>query len=203
MSESKRLFVGLSVSDAQKENIEPIVKKLKATGDKKEIQMRWSPKANWHVTLAFLGLTAQSRIGELKDILKNFASQYSPVQIHLRNLGGFPDVLGARVLWIGVAATKKLLELQQNLEKDLVSWGYKSERGYSPHLTISRLRNQKNISDLISPWIRKDFGKGDVKEITLYESRPAGFFSTYVPLETFLLSRENTDALRELEEGSS
>ncbi len=200
---SKRIFIGLSLAAEQRVAIEPIVKKLKTTSDKREIQMRWSPKANWHVTLAFLGLTANSKVEELKNILKSFAEQQAPVGIHLRNLGGFPEILGARVLWIGVAATKKLLELQKSLEKDLVPWGYKSEQNYSPHVTIARLRNQKNISDLISPWVRKDFGNSVVKEITLFESKPAGFFSTYERIESFALSRESTDVPVALEEGSS
>lgn len=205
MSEAgKRLFIGLSLAESHKDEIEPIVKKLKTTGDKKEIQMRWAPKANWHITLAFLGLTANNKVGELKEILKKFAGTQTPLEIHLRNLGGFPEVFEARVLWIGVAASKKLMDLQKRLEVELYPWGYKGEeRAYSPHLTIARLRNQKNINDLISPWVRKDFGKMKVGEITLFESKPAGYFSRYEPMETFALSRENTGVPQEMEEDNT
>ncbi len=201
---AKRIFIGLNLSAEISKNIEPIVKKLKATADKKDIELRFSPKFNWHITLAFLGLTPLEKIVELKSLLAAFAHEQAPLEIHLRNLGGFPDVMGARVLWLGVAATKKLLSLHSDLEIHLEPWGYKGEnRSYVPHVTIARLRNQKNITDLISPWVRKDFGKSLFSQVTLFESRPAGYFSTYEPLENYQLSRESTDVLPESEEDSN
>lgn len=201
---AKRLFIGLSLSGDLKRDLEPVVKKLKATSDKKEISIRWSPKENWHLTLVFLGLTPNDKVDSLKFILSDFASTQEPVDIHLRQLGGFPEVLGARVLWAGVAASKKLLGLQTGLEAVLKPWGYGGEeRAYTPHVTLARLKNQKNITDLISPWVRKDFGKAKVNALTLFESRPAGYFSSYVPLAQFFLSRESTDALQESVEGKN
>jgi 2'-5' RNA ligase len=46
----------------------------------------------------------------------------------------------------------------------------REEGEYTPHMTFARLRNPGKSKDLLSPFVRKDFGKVDVTEVILYES---------------------------------
>ncbi len=180
---TKRIFLALSVDEALKQSLLPIVKKLRTGADAKELNIIWSPPDNWHITLIFLGDTPVEKIAEIKKVTDAFSAAQEAFPIHLRQLGGFPDEFQTRVLWAGVARSRELMNLRAGLVDSLKPIGFSDEeREFYPHLTLARLRNKKSIKDLISPWIRKDFGEVLIKEIVLYESQQFGVFSKYVPI---------------------
>lgn len=184
----KRLFVGISVPHNISTQLFEMSRKLKKSADIKDLAVMWTPKENWHLTILFLGDTSIGKAVELQALLKDFFADEQPFEISIRKLGAFPDVRGARYIWAGVAKSHSLLNLRQKLAIALEPWALKpDEHEFVPHITLGRLRNHKNITDLLSPWIRSDFGKFQVCEATLFESQQVGPHSRYIPLVRYPL----------------
>lgn len=99
------------------------------------------PKANLHMTLAFLG--ERSDVPEIAGALRLAGERCAPVTVELSEIGGFPSSGRARTLYVGVAdPTGRLAENVQillgGLAREPVRWT--SERPFVPHITICRLR---------------------------------------------------------------
>lgn len=187
-SESKRLFLGLKLEDKVGPSFHQMFRKLKTSADQKELNIKWTPLRNLHLTLKFLGDVPTDRVAVVQSVARELALQLPPVSLRFRGLGGFPDEFGARVLWLGVAHSNTLQGVQKNVEEAFVREGFSArDETFIPHITLARLRTKKNIRDLISPFVRKEFGKWDVDKIVLFESHIQGGFTQYTPLEEFEL----------------
>jgi 2'-5' RNA ligase len=179
----RRLFIGVQVDSEQQRDLQEVCRKLKISSEKKETYLRWTPPENWHVTLQFLGPVDESRIPDIEAALSRAASRCSAAEIRASGIGAFPEERRARVLYAGVARSQALLDLQSQVEAELNGLGFPGEDSdYHPHLTIARLRSAGSVSDLISPFVRKDFAKIRLHEIVLFESVQRGNFPVYIPL---------------------
>ncbi|MDZ4659981.1 MAG: RNA 2',3'-cyclic phosphodiesterase [Pseudomonadota bacterium] len=184
----KRIFIGLSIPHEVGTRLSEISRKLKKGADKKEIDVMWSPKEKWHVTLVFIGDTPVEKVTSLEILLRDFFQNERFFEVGVRKLGAFPEIQGARFIWAGVTRTDSFVTLRQRLTAALKPWGHlPTELEFTPHITLGRLRNHKNITDLLSPWIRADFGKINVNEAILYESQQIGPRTMYVPLVRYPL----------------
>lgn len=189
MSE-KRLFVGLGFSEEFKNSLEPWIKKIRKTSDRKDISLRWAPPLNYHVTLVFLGNTKEENIPNIEFKIHQVAQRHAPFQLKVRNMSGFPTLTQARVLYLGVQRSQALLDLQADLEGELLPADL-AEADYSPHLTLARLRNPKNCKDLLSPFEHIDLGKQPVLSLNLYQSVLSHGFPVYLRLSQFELAGES------------
>lgn len=178
---NKRIFAGIGFGEELGRDFAPWVKKLKKTADQKEIGLKWTPPENYHVTLFFLGETAEEEVPALAEKLEAAVAPFAGFELKLRGLGAFPSVENARVLYLDVQRSQNLLELQAAVAAAL-SGGVRDGDDYLPHLTVSRLRNPKGVRDLLSPFRHVDLGRWAVKEVVLFESIQTGPFSVYKPL---------------------
>lgn len=186
-SKLHRLFIGFPIELTS--SLSSALKKLRITAQKKEMAFNWSPTANLHVTLNFLGETEESRISELGDLISRVSEENPPFSTSLKGLGAFPDERHMRVLWAGVLKSRDLSRLQENMRSTLVSGGFPLEdRAYIPHLTLGRLRKSRSSVDLISPFVRASFGDLNITQIALFESLNQGSHPVYKILRTFNLS---------------
>ncbi len=184
----KRLFIGLSFSDKFAKDLEPWIKKIKKTADKKETDLNWTPTENFHVTLVFLGNTDEDHIPHIIEKMQVVAKKHVPFKLKLRGLDGFPSLTPARVLYLGVQRSQSILNLQSELEQ-ILQIAPEHESGYVPHLTIARLRNPKSCRDLVSPFVHIDLGKQEVSEIVLFNSVMQGNVVAYE--KVFKIGLEN------------
>jgi 2'-5' RNA ligase len=192
----KRLFLAIATHEGLDETAPQILKKLKINADQRQLDIRWTPPGNYHVTLVFLGNTEENKIEEIEKITQEVAEKIPPFPLKISDVGAFPDEFSSRVLFFGVQNSKRLRFLQSELQEKISNHGYNLDsREYSPHLTIGRLRNPHKTRDMISPFVRKQIAKIQVTEIVLYESVGAVPFPTYKPLRSFPL----TGLERELE----
>jgi 2'-5' RNA ligase len=185
----KRLFIAIATHEGLEESASAIVKKLRINADQKQLEIRWVPGNNYHVTLHFLGSTAPEKLAEIETLLTEVAMSTAPFKLKISDVGAFPDDSASRVLWFGVQNSKALRSLQGNIASRFSSSG-REEREYSPHMTIGRLRNPHRTKDLLSPFVRKTLGKILVEEIVLYESVGSVPFPVYKPLKKFRLTGE-------------
>lgn len=179
----KKLFIAIATQEGLEPSGSQIIKKLKINADQRQLDIRWVPAENYHVTLVFLGRTDESKLPDIETLMKQAAEEAAPFQLKISDVRAFPDEFSSRVLWFGVQNSKALRALQENLTLKLRDHNYPLEgRDYWPHLTIARLRNPHKTKDMTSPFTRKKIGKVSVQEIVLYESVGSAPFPVYKPL---------------------
>jgi 2'-5' RNA ligase len=151
--------------------------------------VRWVPVQNIHLTLKFLGDVAPANVDALTQMLDVEAGRVDPFDIHIGGLGSFPSLKRPHVLFVGVQAPAGLEALYRGIESACVGLGYPSEaRGFSPHLTLGRIKWDSTSSD----WqkIRRNFeelkidslGTARVDSVHLYKSELKPNGSVYTQL---------------------
>lgn len=110
--------------------------------------IRWVPARNVHLTLIFLGDVSSSGLDLIKHMMTVEAAQYRAFDMQLEGIGSYPNSRRPRVLWVGLTAPAALTYLQHALETAAARLGYEpEERGFSPHLTIGRVRQNISSAD--------------------------------------------------------
>jgi len=111
--------------------------------------VRWAPPDNIHLTLKFLGDISAPSVEALTQILRAEADAHPALDIRIGGLGSFPSLRRVRVIYIGIQAPAGLEALHRGIESACARLGYESDnaRGFSPHLTIGRVRQDVSASD--------------------------------------------------------
>ena len=176
-----RLFVGIPLAPAVMEELSAIALRLQAKDD----GLRWSAPESWHITLQFLGNTAEydcivARLRELRA---------APVALQLEGLGFFER---AGVFFAGVGLTRELEALQQRVTAATGGCGFLPEtRPYHPHITLARSKGKRvhGLRELKGRIHREPRFTGFVAEgFVLYESILGSKGSHYVMREQFRLN---------------
>jgi RNA 2',3'-cyclic 3'-phosphodiesterase len=175
-----RLFVGIPLAPAVVEELSAISVRLQSDGD----GLRWSAPESWHITLQFLGNTAE--YGCIEARLREMRS--APVAIQLEGLGFFER---AGVFFAGVGLTPELEALQQRVTAATAGCGFAPEtRPYHPHITLARSKGKgtHGLRELKGRIHREPRFTGFVAEgFVLYESILGSKGSQYVMREQFRL----------------
>lgn len=188
-----RLFIAIGAQSISSD-VQERLKKLKVNLKKKEIEHRWVPPENYHITINFLGEVEEQKLTELKSILTEVTGSFPPFELKLNGVGAYPASRSGRVIWMGVQNSITLRDLQRRCSDELTSQGWQVEdREYRPHLTLARLRSPRNVSDSISPVENQDFGKLLVSEVRIYESKLAGSFPVYTAIHSSTLRDSTVD----------
>jgi 2'-5' RNA ligase len=105
---------------------------------------------NIHVTLRFLGNISIPMVDLIHEEMRQIS--FNPFEVELKGLGVFPSSRYARVVWAGIRnGSDKLVNVFDQLEPRLRRLGFKTDRkGFSPHLTIARVRTGRHKAELIS-----------------------------------------------------
>jgi 2'-5' RNA ligase len=103
-----------------------------------EPRLRWSPRGQWHLTLAFLGEVDELARDRLAERLARAARRHAPVELALAGGGRFGD----RVLWAGVDGDRAGLRLLAGSVRAAARRAGLpvDDRPYRPHLTLARAR---------------------------------------------------------------
>jgi len=129
---------------------------------------------NVHITLKFLGETQESHIDEIEQIMKDAVADVTPFDLRLNGSGVFPNEQYIKVIWIGIESGEPLGPIAQRLDDGLTRLSYKKERrGFSPHLTIGRVktaREKERLLEVIASYRDKEFATIPVKSIRLMKS---------------------------------
>jgi len=180
-----RVFVAIS---GEKLDFDPNekLKKLKTNLSKKELEFKFVPQENLHITLNFIGEISEDILPSIKDELSKLVDAHEGFDLKLSDLDAFPDIQKGRVMWIGVQNSIKLRSLQEDCEQRLRDLGLELEiREYRPHMTVARIRSPRNLKDVLSPYQGHKFGVMTVKSVVLYESKLGGAFPIYSKIEEF------------------
>ncbi len=131
----------------------------------RQVQMAatWVEPANYHVTLRFLGDIDPELTVELRDLAVRAAALTAPLSLSLRDVGGFPTLERARVLWVGGETPAAFHSLAETLEYGLRELGFPAEaKPAVSHVTIARL---KGMPDRRLAEIVERVGRVAVREV--------------------------------------
>ena len=103
---------------------------------------------NIHVTMRFLGDITSVIVDKIFEEIKNI--QFVPFNVQLKGVGVFPSLSYPRVVWAGITeGTNELRNIFDQIEPRLRELGFTpDEHGFSPHLTIARVRSGRNKAQL-------------------------------------------------------
>jgi 2'-5' RNA ligase len=132
-----RLFIAINLPPAVRGAI------IAATASMRQAAPRlsWVSEDRLHLTIEFLGETAESAVPALGAALSEAAVGHAPVTLALRGLGAFPNLRAPRIVWLGVNPDPKLELLEHDLARVCGELGYERDaRAFRPHITLGRAR---------------------------------------------------------------
>ncbi|MEX0791435.1 MAG: RNA 2',3'-cyclic phosphodiesterase [Actinomycetota bacterium] len=179
-----RLFLAVDVPERHKASVQAAVAPLKAVLP----GARWTSPATWHVTLKFFGEVPEDRLAALKPVIGRVLDGGRSVESRLTEVGAFPSMAKARVLWIGIEDSGSSLARMAGRIGTEVGMG--EDRPLHPHLTVARMKVPAAIGpavDRLRPDVL-DAGPFVVDRVTLFRSYTERAGSRYEPLEQWVLS---------------
>lgn len=145
-------------------------KEIKKTG----ANVKLVEPENVHITLKFLGNTEEEQIDEIERIIKDAVKEINSFHIQLKGAGVFPNQNYIKVIWIGIEHGEEIAAIAHKIDEQLSRLGFKKEkRGFSPHLTIARVKSAKNkekLLQIIEKYKDVEFGDIEVDSIKIKKS---------------------------------
>ncbi|HKW70154.1 MAG TPA: RNA 2',3'-cyclic phosphodiesterase [Candidatus Dormibacteraeota bacterium] len=150
-------------------------------------EFRWTPPANLHLTIRFLGHVQLALAERIADSVG--AAGLRAFDVELGAIGSFKRGRMARVVWIGVGSgTEDVAELAARVEAESQRAGLEAEdRPFHAHLTLARARPRDGASlpQLAPP---PTFKAWRADELILYRSKLGRGGSIYEPMRRIRLS---------------
>ncbi len=145
MSEMIRTFIAFDINNpAVLQKFTEAQDSLTRTGaDLKLVAPR-----NIHMTIRFLGDISATRIDSVHESMKK--TDFSAFTCQIHGLGVFPHLGHPRVVWAGISkGSEELTRIANQLETELRQLGFRPDpKGFSPHLTLARVRTGRNKAEL-------------------------------------------------------
>ncbi len=185
MSESIRSFMAFDIDN-------PVVHNNLAKAQALLVQtgadMKLVETENIHVTMRFLGDITPDPVERVFEEMKK--TQFVPFGIQLKGIGVFPSLSCPRVVWAGITeGANELRSIFDQLEPRLRSLGFAADQhGFSPHLTIARVRSGRNkaqLADFVKQNADLDFGTIRAECLRLKKSVLSPKGPTYSTLREF------------------
>lgn len=180
-----RAFIAIELDRPLLQSLIQVQRKLQAEPAGRWV--RWVAPEGIHLTLKFLGPVDRRRIPDLQAVLAAATAGLAPFELVARGLGGFPNTNRPNNVWVGVAgAVETAAQLAERLEEGCARLGLaREERGFSPHLTLGRVKRDARPADRVQvgEMIRRrgglepaEVGRLRVDRVYLMQSdlRPAG-----------------------------
>ncbi|MFO7654754.1 MAG: RNA 2',3'-cyclic phosphodiesterase [Candidatus Krumholzibacteriia bacterium] len=110
---------------------------------RQQLRVNWSRPRSWHFTLDFLGDWPAVRAVELQAALAEVAAARSPFTVTCGQVGAFPSLARARVLFLQAESGGRLEELAAAVRARVDAvWpdGPQDRKPFQAHLTFARIR---------------------------------------------------------------
>lgn len=106
--------------------------------------VRWTPATELVLTLVSLGEISVGQVAQVASTLGSVVSGFGTLNLQLEGLGGSPNNLQPRFLWVGVSGdVPRLAELQQAIERAVMPFvPHQESREFHPQVPIGRLKQE-------------------------------------------------------------
>ncbi|MEM2917074.1 MAG: RNA 2',3'-cyclic phosphodiesterase [Candidatus Bathyarchaeia archaeon] len=170
MSEQIRSFIAFDLED---ENMLKRLSEAQTILTKTGADLKLVDPKNIHITMRFLGNISPNMIERIHEEMKKIS--FTPFKIEVKGVGAFPNLRRPTVVWAGIRkGTEQLRNIFQQLEPRIQALGFKPDpKGFSPHLTIARVKTGKNKAELtacINTLADYEFGVIEAKCLRLKKS---------------------------------
>jgi len=144
-----RLFVAIAPPSAVLDELDIQVEPFRA----RRLNLRWTNREAWHVTLAFLGQVDEVATARLMPRLERAARRHHEIVLAFAGAGAFPSPSRANVLWSGISGDRgALARLAESVAAGASRAGAAPpDRGrrFQPHLTLARCRTPADVTELV------------------------------------------------------
>ena len=170
MPESIRSFLAFDIDNNMVLNrLATIQNQLVQTG----ADLKLVEPQNIHITVRFLGNITPAMVETISTEMRKI--QFTPFTVQIKGLGAFPNPNYSRVIWAGITlGADQLKNVFNQLEPQLRGLGFKPDsKGFSPHLTIARVRSGRNklqLANFITENANYEFGAVNAKCLRLKKS---------------------------------
>jgi 2'-5' RNA ligase len=190
MSEQIRSFIAFDMENELVLNrLAQAQKLLVETG----ADLRLVEPQNIHITMRFLGSISPGMVEKVYEAMKKV--KFTPFTVEIRGLGVFPSMNYPRVVWAGLTeGVDQLKSIFSQLEPQMRALGFEADAyGFSPHLTIARVRsgaNKQRLAELVTKKADYEFGtiKADCLRLKKSQLSPKG--PTYSTLREYCPTQE-------------
>jgi 2'-5' RNA ligase len=185
----RRLFIAAALPEDAADAVRSVVDEVRAQPLPDGARdVRWVRLDGLHLTLRFLGPTAEERVAPTEAALRAVASAADgPIDLELGGAGTFPPHGRPRAVWIGIAAgAEGLARLALDLNAALADAGWEpDDRPFRAHLTLAR-SDGVPAGALVADRLRKAMADrriaARVDALGLFESVTGGGPARYVPV---------------------
>jgi RNA 2',3'-cyclic 3'-phosphodiesterase len=146
-----RLFIAVLPPQDALAELEAAVAPLRSSWP----DLRWAGQDRWHLTLAFLGEVAETRLDGLRERLARAASRHNKMRVRIGRGGAFPSPAKARVLCAHIQGERADLDTLRALAASIAAGARRAGapppdegRKYRPHVTLARSRRPADLSAL-------------------------------------------------------
>ena len=170
MSGTLRSFFAFDIED---QTIIRRLSKVQGMLTKAGADLKLVKSQNIHLTIRFLGDIHPPMVDAIYEEMKHLS--FDPFTMELKGLSAFPKLNYPRVVWVGIKkGANELTTIFEQLEPRLRGLGFKPDsKGFSPHLTIARMRTGRNkaiLAGIIRELENYEFGAFKAKCLRLKKS---------------------------------
>jgi RNA 2',3'-cyclic 3'-phosphodiesterase len=142
-SELFRLFIAVTIPEEIRAKIEEAQAELRRVLPERAV--RWTRRAQFHLTLKFLGGVDAARVEALGEAVRAACGGFGALHLRAERVGFFPDLRYPRVVWIGVQdQAAQLPRLQEAVEHAAREYTTETkEERFTGHVTLARIRGIK------------------------------------------------------------
>ncbi|HWB11900.1 MAG TPA: RNA 2',3'-cyclic phosphodiesterase [Pirellulales bacterium] len=171
MTRSLRTFVAVEISPEVRSRAAQLISRLQGT----DAKVTWVKPQAMHLTLKFLGEVDLKEIPAVCEAVSRAVSELPAFEFEAHGAGAFPAAGRPRTVWLGVSrGEEEFVALQAAIDRALGEIGFRREnRRFRPHLTLGRVRGDRDVRELGELIARQaDFagGVGSVDEVVVFSS---------------------------------
>lgn len=167
-----RTFIGVNIGEQIRANAVALQQRLTRV----DPGVRWATPESMHVTLLFLGEVDEREIVPVCRAVESVAGREPPFTLRVSGVGAFPTPRRPKIVWAGITdGATELQRLYELLEEKLLDMGCyrKEERGYTPHLTLGRVKAEHGghvLAAELPKLLAWDGGRTTVSEVRVFSS---------------------------------
>jgi 2'-5' RNA ligase len=167
-----RTFIAVEINADIRANAVALQQALAKSG----AEVKWVEPDNLHVSLLFLGEVDDRELHSVCRAVKEAAATEPPFPLRVSGVGAFPTPRRPKILWAGITdGAEALKRLYDKLEAKLLDLGCyrKEERGFTPHLTLGRVKGEADAFTLAAELPKRlawDGGRTVVEEVLVFSS---------------------------------
>jgi len=195
--ETFRLFIAVTVPEEIKSEIEKTQTELRRALPKASV--RWTKRAQFHLTLKFLGNVDAQRVGPLTKALGAACQGFGPLELRAERIGFFPDLRRPRVVWVGMHdQQEQLAGVQRAIEAATRDYtAEESTERFTGHVTLGRIKSLSRteaeaLAALAASLATRFFGAWTAGAVELFRSQLSPEGARHTTLASIPLARQSS-----------